>query len=87
MDWEAIFETSDIKILFYLNDKKVARYNELEKMIRTRSVVSVSLQDLITRKLIDRTVEPSKPIQSRYKLTEKGEKLVQLLVQVQKIVS
>lgn len=87
MDWEELFQISDIRILFYLHDNHEARYSELEKtVIKTRSVLSVSLQDLTNRKLIDRTVKPTKPIQTTYKLTDKGQKLVQLLISVQKLV-
>lgn len=87
MDWNEFFQTSDIKILFYLHDKHEARYSELEKnVIKTRSVLSVSLRDLIKRKLIDRLVEPTTPIQTTYKLTDKGLKLVQLLINIQKLV-
>lgn len=87
MNWKAFFETSDIKILFYLYDKHESRYSELERdVVKTRSVLSVTLRDLSQRKLIDRTVETTKPIQTRYKLTEKGIKLVQLLANIQKII-
>ncbi len=87
MNWKAFFETSDIKILLYLNDKHEARYSELERdVVTTRSVLSVSLRDLLKRKLIDRTVETGKPIQTKYKLTEKGTKLVQTLINLQKLV-
>ncbi len=76
-----------MRILFYLHDNHEARYSELErKVVKTRSVLSVSLQDLTKRNLVERIVEPTKPIQTRYKLTEKGVTLVRLLVDVQKIV-
>ncbi|OLB92582.1 MAG: hypothetical protein AUH25_00215 [Thaumarchaeota archaeon 13_1_40CM_38_12] len=87
MDWEEFFQTSDIKILFYLHDNHEVRYSDLEKnLIKTRSVLSVSLRDLTKRKLIERTVEPTSPIQTRYKLTEKGSKVIQLLTNIQKLV-
>lgn len=71
----------------YLNDKQEARYSELLKnVVTTRSVLSTALQDLRKRKLVDRTVESKDTIQSRYKLTDRGIKLVQLLVNLQKII-
>lgn len=71
----------------YLNDKQEARYSELLKnVITTRSVLSTALQDLRKRKLVDRTVESKDTIQSRYKLTDKGTKLVQQLISIQKLV-
>jgi DNA-binding HxlR family transcriptional regulator len=88
LDWQDFFETSDIKVLFYLHNNHEARYSELEKdVIKTRSVLSVSLRDLLKRKLINRTVETTKPIQTRYELTEKGSKLVQLLIGIQKLIT
>lgn len=87
MDWKDFFQTSDIRIMFYLHEHNEARYSELEKnVIKTRSVLSVSLQDLTSRKLISRTVEPTTPIRTRYKLTDRGSKLVQLLANMQKLV-
>ena len=86
MDWNGFFETSDIKILTYLHAKSEARYSDLEKnVVKTRSVLSVSLQDLTARGLIDRMVEPSKPIQTRYKLSDKGKKIVQHLAEIRKL--
>lgn len=71
----------------YLNDKREARYSELlRNVVPTRSVLSTSLQDLRRRKLVDRTVDSSSTIQSRYKLTDKGTKVVQLLINIQKLV-
>lgn len=70
----------------YLNDKQEARYSELLKnVIQTRSVLSTSLQDLRRRKLVDRTVDATYTIQSRYRLTDKGTKLIQLLINIQKL--
>jgi len=71
----------------YLNDNHEVRYSELlRNVIPTRSVLSTSLQDLRKRKLVDRTVNTTDIIQSRYKLTDKGSKLVQLLINIQKLV-
>lgn len=86
MEWQEFFDTSDIKILFYLHDNNEARYSELlRNVVQTRSVLSTSLQDLRKRGLIDRMVEPTTPVQTKYRLTDKGLKLVQLLVKVQKL--
>ena len=71
----------------YLNDNQEARYSELLKnVIQTRSVLSTSLQDLRRRKLVDRMVDSTSTIQSRYRLTDKGTKLIQLLINIQKLV-
>ena len=87
MNWKEFFQISDIRILLYLNDKQEARYSELLKnVVTTRSVLSTALQDLRKRKLVDRIVESKDTIQSRYKLTDKGTKLVQQLIAIQKLV-
>lgn len=71
----------------YLNDNHEVRYSELlRNVISTRSVLSTSLQDLRKRKLVDRTVNTADVIQSKYKLTDKGSKLIQLLINIQKLV-
>jgi len=87
VNWKEFFQISDIRILLYLNDKQEARYSELLKnVVTTRSVLSTALQDLRKRKLVDRIVESKDTIQSRYKLTDKGTKLVQQLIAIQKLV-
>lgn len=89
MNWQEFFDTSDIKILFYLQScaSHEARYSELlRNAIKTRSVLGASLQDLTKRKLVDRIVEPTAPIQTRYKLSDKGMKVLQLLTSLQKLV-
>ena len=87
MDWKEFFQISDIRILIYLNNNQEARYSELLKnVITTRSVLSTSLQDLRKRKLVDRMVDSTDTIQSRYNLTDRGVKLVQLLINIQKLV-
>jgi DNA-binding HxlR family transcriptional regulator len=86
VEWQEFFDTSDIKILFYLHDNNEARYSELlRNVVQTRSVLSTSLQDLKKRGLIDRMVEPTTPVKTRYRLTDRGLKLVQLLAKVQKL--
>ena len=87
MNWKEFFQISDIKILMYLNDNQEVRYSELlRNVVSTRSVLSTSLQDLRKRKLVDRSVDATSTIQSKYRLTDKGTKLVQLLINIQKLV-
>lgn len=66
--------------MYYLINKGEARYSELEKnVVKTRSVLSVALQDLTNRGLIKRMVKPTKPIETRYRLTRKGNDIIQLI--------
>jgi DNA-binding HxlR family transcriptional regulator len=88
LDWDQFFRTSDIRILLYLYEEQEARYSELEKnVVTTRSVLSVSLQDLTKRQLIERTVEPTKPIRTQYRLSGRGQELVQHLLGIQQLVA
>ncbi|MHB8546472.1 MAG: winged helix-turn-helix transcriptional regulator [Nitrosotalea sp.] len=87
MNWKEFFQISDIRILMYLNNNPEIRYSELLKnVVTTRSVLSTSLQDLRKRNLVDRTVDSTSTIQSKYRLTDKGDKLVQQLISIQKLV-
>jgi DNA-binding HxlR family transcriptional regulator len=89
VDWQQLFDISDIRILFYLQDcaGHEARYSELlRNAVKTRSVLADSLRDLTKRKMVERIVEPAAPIQTKYKLTEKGVRVLQLLTNLQKLV-
>jgi DNA-binding HxlR family transcriptional regulator len=87
--WESIFQTGDVKVLLYLHEHKDVRHSELLKnVIKTRSVLSDSLTDLKRYKLIERLVDQNTaPIQTRYKLTDNGTKVVQSLIQIKKAMS
>jgi len=87
VDWKGFFQITDIRILMYLNENHEVRYSELlRNVVTTRGVLSTSLQDLRKRRLIDRAVATTTPIQSKYRLTDKGTRLVQLLASIQKLV-
>lgn len=89
VDWQQLFDTSDVKILFYLQScaGHEARYSDLLKnAVKTRSVLGTALQDLAKRKLIERIVEPTAPIQTKYKITDKGIRTWHLLMNLQKLV-
>ena len=87
MKWEQFFNTSDIKVLLYLQEKEQARYSHLYKLIPVRSVLSRSLRDLQKRKLIERVVVHAQPIQTKYHLTSKGHEVVELLARLQKLIT
>lgn len=87
--WETIFQTADVRLLLYLNDHKEVRHSDLLKnVVQTRSVLSDSLRDLKRYKLIERLVDQeTAPIQTRYRLTENGTKVIQSLLQIKKALS
>lgn len=87
MHFESFLASNSVRILFYLQQHNDARYSELLKYIGVRSNLSRSLKDLMKKKLIVRTLEDAHPIRTKYRLTEKGIRSVQLLGDLQKIVS
>jgi len=90
--WEQFFNTSDITLLFFLNEHPESRFYELlqfiekDKRSNKRSMLARSLRDLQDRNLIERTVIQTRPIQAKYKLTDNGRKAVLLLNSLQKLV-
>ncbi len=85
--WDLIFSLSDVKILEYLNEREHVRYTELlENTIRSRSTLAKTLRDLQEKKLIQRNVKGTRPIQTYYSLTEKGKALLKHLEEIRKIV-
>lgn len=87
MNWERFFSTTDVKVLFYLDEYREARHASLLRLIGGRGMLSRALQDLRRRKLIDRIVEQTTPIQTKYKLTDDGVRAVRLLNELEKVVS
>jgi DNA-binding HxlR family transcriptional regulator len=85
VDWSKFFRITDVKVLLYLQQHDGARYSQLLNLIEARSMLSRSLQDLQRRKLVERTIEQSHPIKTRYHLSDKGKKLVQHLAEIQKL--
>jgi DNA-binding HxlR family transcriptional regulator len=79
--WESLFRTADVRILLYLHEHKDVRHAELLKnVVKTRSVLSESLTDLKKYRLIERLVDQdTAPIQTRYRLTDRGLKAIQSL--------
>jgi len=87
VDWQkALFELSDTRILFYLKEKKAARYYELsDHVIENRSTLATSLKGLQAAGLIERKVKDTRPIRTEYRLTPKGERFVESLLVSKKI--
>jgi DNA-binding HxlR family transcriptional regulator len=86
-DWKkALFDMSDTKVLLYLDGKGACRYSDLlEQVVTSRSTLAASLAALQNLKLIDRRVKDTRPVQTEYKLTEKGKALVKLLLGIRDI--
>jgi DNA-binding HxlR family transcriptional regulator len=88
VNWDRFLDHTDIRIILYLQDHDGARYAELLRNVgKTRGMLANSLRDMRNRKLIERIVEQTNPIQTRYRLTERGIKLAQSIINIRKAVS
>jgi len=76
-----LFKKGRIDLLLYLHKKKSARHNEIlnQGFVRSRSSVSIMLNELEKNNLIKRVVVSTKPPQTSYELTEYGKRIVQYL--------
>jgi DNA-binding HxlR family transcriptional regulator len=74
-----LIHSPSITILLYLAEKGEARHSQLERVIKSRGTLATNLNDLIDEGLIRRKVLPTKPIQSKYSLTEKGQAVSKLI--------
>ena len=71
-------------VILILNENGSTRFNQLGKLIPDIStkVLSGTLQTLEADGLLSRTVFPEVPIRVEYKLTETGESLVPIILQL-----
>lgn len=86
-DWsKAIFELSDVRILFYLKENGASRYYQLlDNVLESRSTLAGSLRDLQKMGVIVRRIKDTRPVQTEYLLTEKGNKVVHSLLQIREL--
>ena len=69
-----VLEIPSVKILLFIDKKGEVRYTDLTKLISSRGALSNNLKALEKEELIKRRVVTTKPIQTHYSLTEKGQK-------------
>lgn len=69
-----ILQIPSVKILLFINEKEEVRYTGLAKLIASRGALSANLKLLEKEELLLRRVVTTKPIQTYYSLTEKGQK-------------
>jgi len=87
MKMKAVLKISTIKVLLYLFEKNNARYSELHEAIQSRSTLALALRDLQDDQLIERSVLTSRPVQTRYTLTDEGNKVAEHLSALKLILS
>ena len=87
MKMKDVFEIAIIKVLLYLFETNSARYSELlDEVIQSRSTLALALRDLQDDQLIERSVLASRPVQTRYTLTSKGNKVAEYLSSLKELI-
>lgn len=75
-----------VMIIWFLYQKKILRYNELQKTIKgvTPKMLISQLRELENDGIIERKVYPVVPPKVEYSLTAKGESLIPILLEMRK---
>jgi DNA-binding HxlR family transcriptional regulator len=87
MKISSILEIPSVKILLFMHEKGEVRYSELVRSTKSRGTLSLSLKELEEDGLIQRRVEPTKPVQSFYSLTAKGSLIANKLYEIRGMIS
>ena len=82
-----ILEIPSVKILLFIFDKQEVRYTDLTKIITSRGTLSLNLKELEKEELVKRRVVTTKPIQSYYSLSEKGQEIARRLSEIKDVLS
>ncbi len=80
-----IFEVPSVKILLHIYGKGEVRFTDLTKLIASRGILSSNLKALEKEELMERRVVTSRPIQTFYYLTEKGQKVAKNLSEIESL--
>ncbi|MDG6907003.1 MAG: winged helix-turn-helix transcriptional regulator [Nitrososphaerota archaeon] len=71
-----------------MKDRETSRYSALLKSVVTsRSSLAFSLNELQKQGLIQRRILETKPIQTEYSLSKKGERIASLLSEMEELLS
>lgn len=81
-----IFELPIFLILNFIYVNSPVRHRDIAKQIKSRGTLSASLNSLLEEELIDRYVNTkTKPIQTYYLITKKGEAIVEKIQEIREI--
>ena len=58
----------------------------MDKVVQSRSTLALALKDAQEDQVVERTVEDTRPVQTRYSLTETGREVAEHLLQIRKAV-
>lgn len=75
-----------VMIIWFLYQNKVLRYNELQKTINgiTPKMLISQLRELENDGILERKIYPVVPPKVEYSLTQKGESLIPILLEMRK---
>jgi DNA-binding HxlR family transcriptional regulator len=79
-----ILQIPSVKIILFILEKGEVRYTDLTKLIASRGALSTNLKLLEKEDLLSRRVVTSKPIQTYYSLTRKGQSIANNLKEIRK---
>jgi len=80
-----ISQIPSVKILLLIYAKGELRYTDLTKLIASRGTLSLNLKALEKEELVKRRVVTTKPIQTYYSLSEKGQHIAKRLSEIKEI--
>ena len=82
MKISSILGIPSVRILLFIYGKGEVRYTDLTKLIASRGTLSANLKELEKEELVKRRVVTTKPIQTYYSLTEKGQEIARRLNEI-----
>jgi DNA-binding HxlR family transcriptional regulator len=77
-----VLEIPSVRILLFIYGKGEVRYTDLTKLIASRGTLSANLKELEKEELVKRRVVATKPIQTYYSLTDKGQRIAKAFSEV-----
>ncbi len=84
--WEQFLQSSEVRILLYLFEKKEVRYSKFKGLVKSRATIDWALRQLVERGLIKRKMIDTPPIHTVYTLTAKGLLVVKQLRELTRLI-
>lgn len=82
-----VIKIPTIRIMICLYQKGEARHAQLSKLTASRGTLSLSLRELEKDGLVQRKILDTKPLQSIYSLTEKGNAVAKQFSEVEQLIT
>ena len=81
-----VIKTPTVHIMLCLYQKGEIRHAQLSKLTASRGTLSLSLRELEEEGLVQRKILDTKPLQSNYSLTEKGNAIAKQLSEIEQLI-